>query len=212
MRKMILAFIILLLTTTASLSAYAQSSDKKEVEKPKTTVDVWLQAIPGVPQTENPPIIVMEESTDNVEAKETPAQIETRILDLERRLIEAFGNRDSAVLKQLLADDFMPAGANLTESQSEKNRFIEWTVKNSELKTYAAEKIKVRVYSATAAIVTTYYKQKKVIAGVSADVDFTATDVWVKRKKRWQAVSHHVTELPKIAPTVSRPTQAKQSP
>ena len=213
MRKIILVFIALLLTTAASNSAQAQGADKKEAEKSKTTIDAWRQALPASEQPENPPLIVMDESIDNVEAKETAAQIETRILDLERKLMEAFSLRDSAALKQLLADDFMPAGADLTELQSEKTRFIEWALKNSELKTLEVEKVKVRVHSATAAVVTTYYKQQKVVNGVPAGVDFTATDVWLKRRKQWQAVSRHITELPKkIAPTVSRPPQARQSP
>ncbi len=207
MRKIIIAVVMLLLTASASIDSYAQDADKK----PQTTIDAWRQALPGS-VSNDPPVVVMEESTNNVEAKETAAQIETRILDLELRLMQAFNKRDSIALRELLADDFVPAGADFTESQTEKNRFIEWMLKNSESKTYVAEKTKVRVYSTTTAVVTTYYKQPKVVAGVPATVDFTATDVWLKRKKQWQAVSHHVTELPKTASSVSRPGQAKQNP
>jgi ketosteroid isomerase-like protein len=214
MQKMILVITTFLLITAANISAYAQTPEKKEPEKKEaTTADAWRQALPTNEQTyDSPAPVVMEESTDNVEVRETAAQIETRILDLERRLMEAFKKRDSATLKQLLADDFVPAGANITESQSDKTRFIEWALKNSELKSYAAEKTKVRVYPSSLAIVTTYYKQQTVIGGVPTEVDFTATDVWVKRKKQWQAVSHHVSQLPKTVTTVSRPAEAKKTP
>jgi hypothetical protein len=214
MQKMILVIIAVLLITAANISVYTQNTDKKETEKKETTTaDAWRQALPANEQTyDTPAPVVMEESRDNVEARETAAQIETRILDLERRLMEAFKQRDSVALKQLLADDFMPAGANITESQSDKTRFIEWTLKNPELKSYAVEKTKVRVYPSSLAVVTTYYKQQTVVAGVPSEVDFIATDVWVKRKKQWQAVSHHVSQLPKTVTTVSRPAKAKQTP
>jgi len=206
MRKIIIAVGLLLLTASASIDSYAQDADKK----PQTTIDAWRQALPGGVSSD-PPTVVMDESTNNVEVKETAAQIESRIFDLERRLMDAFNKRDSIALNQLLADDFVPAGADLTESQAEKNRFIEATLKNTDTKTYVPEKTKVRVYSTTTAVVTTYYKQQKVVGGApAATVDFTATDVWLKRKKQWQAVSHHVTELPKTASPVSRPAQAKQ--
>ncbi len=214
MQKMISVVATLLLITSAAISVQAQNTEKKETEKKETTTaDAWRQALPANEQTYDTPVpVVMEESRDNVEARETAAQIETRILDLERRLMEAFKQRDSVALKQLLADDFMPAGANITESQSDKTRFIEWVLKNSELKSYAVDKTKVRVYPASLAVVTTYYKQKTVIDGVPTDVDFIATDVWVKRNKQWQIVSHHVSQLPKTVTTVSRPAKAKQTP
>jgi hypothetical protein len=90
----------------------------------------------------------------------------------------------------------MPAGENITASQSDKTRFIDWTLKNLELKSYVVEKTTVRVYRTTA-VVTTHYKRQAIVAGSPSDGDFIATDVWVKRGKLWQAVSNHVSPLPK---------------
>jgi len=214
MQKMILVITTLLLITSASISAFAQNPEKKETEKKEgTTADAWRKALPASEQTsDTAPEVIMEESRNNIEAKETAAQIETRILDLQQRLIEAVKGRDWVALKQLLADDFMPAGANIPESQSDKTHFIDWATKNSEIKSYAVEKTKVRVYPSSLAVVTTYFKQKTVVDGVSSDADFIATDVWVKRRKQWQAVSHHVSQLPKTVTTVSRPAEAKKTP
>ncbi len=196
MQKMILAVTTLLLITLASISAYAQNTDKKETEK-TTTVDAWRQALPQAEQTsDTPPVVVMEESRDNVEAKETATQVEKRILDLELRLMEALKQRDSVALKYLLADSFMPAGLNITESQSDKTSFIEWAVKKLELKSYTVEKTTVRVYPTTA-VVTVRYKRQATIAGSPSNGDFITTDVWVKRGKLWQAVSHHISQLSK---------------
>jgi len=214
MQKIISIVTTLLLITSASICAFAQSTDKKEDEKKSaTTVDAWRKALPANEQTsDTPPVVVMEESRNNVEVRETAEQIESRVLDLQQKFMEAFKGRDWVALKQLLADDFMPTGINIPESQADKTRFIDWATKNSEIKSYAIEKNKVRVYPAATAIVTTYYKQKTVVDGVSADADFVATNVWVKRQKQWQAVSHHVSQLPKTVTTVSRPTEAKQNP
>lgn len=199
MRKMILVIMpALLLIALAGASASAQGTEKKETEK-TTTLDAWRQALPDGDQSPNiPPRVAMGDSKDNVEAEETPAQIEKRILDLERRLMEALKLRDAATLQRLLADDFILAGMNLTgtASQPDKTRYIEWALKNLELKSYNLEKTTVRVYASTA-IVTFNFKRQASVAGSPADGDFMVTDVWVKRGKRWQAAAHHISPLPK---------------
>lgn len=206
MRKMISAAIpALLLLTLANATVSAQGTQKKETEK-TTTLDAWRQALPDGDQSANtPPTVAMGDSKDNVETEETPAQIEKRILDLERRLMEALKMRDSATLKRFLADDFILAGMNINGSgggggaaaqSSDKSRYIEWALKNLELKSYNLEKTTLRVYPSTA-IVTFNYKRQASVAGAPADGDFIVTDVWVKRGKRWQAVSHHISPSPK---------------
>lgn len=189
---------IALILLTAGVAARAQNTDKKETEKTQTTtVDAWRDA---VPLNEQPPVtappVVIEESKDNVEGEEQAEQTKKRILDLERRLMEALKGRDSVSLNHLLADDFMSAGVNVSGSQPDKAGFIDWALKNSELKSYALKKIIVRVYENTA-IATSQYKRQAMIAGAPSEGNFIVTDVWVKRGKLWQAVSHHISQLPK---------------
>lgn len=180
-------------------SAAAQTTDKKEPEKPATTtVDAWRQAIPEAERiTDTPATVYMEESKDAVETRETPQQIEKRILDLESRLTEAFKKSDSAALKYLLAAEFAATGT--AETQPDKNRFIEWALKNPELKSYTVEKTDVRVFPSTA-VVTIYYKQRAAasVGKAPAENDFVATNVWVRRGKIWQAVSRHVSPRAKL--------------
>jgi hypothetical protein len=195
MQKMILIIATLFLITSASIDAHAQNTEKKEPEK-ITAVDAWRQALPESEQTSNTPVVVMDESTNRVEVRETPEQVEERILALEQKLMEALKGRDSVALKYLLADDFIPAGVNITAAQPDKARFIEWSLKNLEIKSYTVEKTTVRVYQSTA-VVTVQYKRQAAVAGVPSDGNFIATDVWVRRGKQWQAVSHHVSPLPK---------------
>lgn len=198
MRKIILSAAVLCLTSLAAVGARAQETAKKDDEKSKTTtVDAWRDALPAGEQAPSvmPPLDSDKPKTKG-ESEETTAQIEKRILGLEQRLMEAVKTRDAAALNRLLADDFVTAGINLTGAQPEKARYIEWALKNLELKSYILEKPTVRAYP-SAAVVTFNYKRQATVAGAPADGDFTVTDVWVKTGNRWQAVSHHISQTPK---------------
>jgi ketosteroid isomerase-like protein len=187
----------LLLIALLSIGARAQDAEKKETEK--TTIDAWRQSVSEGDQSASmPPTVAMKESKDNVEGEETPAQTEKRILDLERRLLEALKLRDSSTLRRFFADDFILAGMNPAgnAAQTDKIRYIEWALKNPELKSYSLEKPMVRVYPSTA-IVTFNYKRQATINGSPADGDFIVTDVWVRRGKQWRAASRHISPLPK---------------
>lgn len=196
---MILALSATVLIAATNVAAIAQATDKKEAPK-TTTLDSWRQALPENEQLSDTPLgVVVAESKDNVESAETAAQIEKRILDLEQRLTEAVKSRDSVALGHLIADDFTSVGtSNPSALQSDKSRFIEWTLKNFELKSNAVEKITAQVYRTTTALVTVQYKQQAVASGAPSDGSFVATDVWVRRGKLWQIVSRHVSPLPKL--------------
>ncbi len=194
MQKIILTVSLLAFATVVNTGVFAQTAEKQ----PVSAADAWRQALPPETQQvqDSPSAVVTGESRDNVEAEETPKQIEQRILKLEQRLMEATKQRDPVALKHLLADDFMPAGANIAGSLTDKTRYINWALKDLQLKSYVFDKAAVRVYKTTA-VTTVYYKQQATVAGQPTDGDFIATNVWVKRGKLWQAVSHHVSQLPK---------------
>jgi len=192
MRKTIWVMTSLLVITIANLGTYAQ--DKPEKPPQTSTVDAWRQAMPA---TEQPPIApTLADETNVEEVTETPAAIEKRVLELEKKMMEAVKERDSATLKSLLADDFLLAGINIAGAKSDKTRYIDWAVKNLEIKTYSLDKSTVRVFSTTA-IVTYNYKRQASIGGMPADGDFVVTDVWVKRANQWMAVAHHISSVPK---------------
>jgi hypothetical protein len=197
MQKTILATAAIILIGLTGTGAHAQATGKKDDEKNKTTtVDAWRTAIPESENVNASPVVVMEESRDNVEGAEDAAQTEKRILDLEQRLMEALKLRDSVALKGLLADDFVFAGVNIPGTQPDKTRFIDWAQKKLEIKSYEVQKTTVRLYLRTA-VVTTIYKRQANIAGAPTNGDFVVTDVWVKRGKLWQAASHHISPLEK---------------
>jgi ketosteroid isomerase-like protein len=186
---------LLLLAGLANLTVYSQDKDKPE--KPTTTtVDAWRTALPvnetpaGSTQSQVP-----AEPSESKTA-ESAAEIEKTILDLEKTMLEALRNRDAAALQTLLANDFLLSGINIGGTQTDKTRFINWVVKQFELKTFAVEKTALRV-SASTAIVSYNYKRQASINGTAADGDFVVTDVWVKRGREWLLIAHHISPLPK---------------
>ena len=193
MKKILIVMGALTLLTAADTAAPAQ--DKKEAQKPPTsTIDAWRTAMPTAEQPALNPTPVTAEEPDT--GTESAAEIEKKILELEKRMIEALKQRDSVTLKSLLADDFMLAGLDIAGVKSDKIRFIDWAVKSLELKTYNLGKMTVRVFPA-AAVVTYNYKRQASIGGVPSDGDYVATDVWIKRGNQWLAVSHHISQSPK---------------
>jgi Domain of unknown function (DUF4440) len=196
MRKTIRLMIMLLLVTLANLAAYAQQDkEKKEAEKPQTTTaDAWRNALPVTEQPSPNPTVANQ--SNQSETVETAAEIESKVLDLEKKMMVAVKGRDSATLKSLLADDFLLAGMNIPGAKSDKIRFINWAVKSLELKAYSLGKTTVRIFPETA-IVSYNYTRQASIAGVPSDGDFVVTDVWVKRGDQWLAVSQHISPVPK---------------
>lgn len=191
MRKQFELITMSVLIALASFSVGAQTPDKKAEEKPKgSQIDAWHEALPHT-QANAMPDVYMAESTENVEVAETPAQIEKRILEMEGRLLEALKARDSATLQLLIADELLLGGLNLPGKQTDKERYIDWVKNKYELKSYTIEDPVLRVFPRTV-LVTYKIKRQATVGGAPADGDFTVTDVWVLRSKRWQAVSHHI--------------------
>lgn len=188
MRKFLFLFAALLIAFSSNTVSFAQETGKKEDEKPKTTttLDAWREALPQneLPAYQPPPA---ERSRNNGEIEESSEQVGNRVFALEQTLLESLKQRDSAALDQLLIDDFMLSGINLEGAQPDKSRYINWSLKNADLKSYTVEKTSIRAYP-TIAIITVQYKN----AAATADGNIIATDVWVKNGKQWQLLSRHL--------------------
>ncbi len=197
MKKLILAITAFVLITSVNIVTHAQTTKKKPVETPQTTtLDAWRQALPGVEITETSSENAIPQPEDNFENKESAVDIEARIIDTEQKLLKAIKQRDAGTLNYLLADDFVLNGINIAGPQTDKSRFINWTSKDLEVKSYKIDKLNVTVYDTTA-IARVKYKRQATTDGLPSDGDFTVTNVWVKRGDLWQLVSHHISELPK---------------
>ena len=194
MKKIILLSIAFIFLTIAGDTVHAQVTEKKEEEKKPTTttVDAWREAVPSSEQ----PAVITIPVNDVSEISETSRKIEERITDLETKLAESLKTSNSGMLRQLLADDFVPVGRIIADGQTGKNGFIDWVLKNSEHKMFTVEKMSVRVYGTNTAIASVEYKKVSNDGAATGEV-FVATDVWIKRANLWQLVSHHITLLPK---------------
>ena len=198
MKKLALTGAAFALLAFANFNAAAQTTDNGQPEKQeKTTIDAWRGAMP---QAEQPSDSTMEnpDKTDLVE--ETANDIQNKIIGLEQNLLAAHQQRDAAAFKEILADDFVPAGMNTTDARADKNRYTAQMFKNSELQDYGIEKVAVRVYGKTALATVNYKKQTAAgasAASAAAAGNLIATDVWVKNGLRWQLVSHHISSAPK---------------
>ena len=190
MKKIIFSITAFVFLAMASFSAFAQKTETKPTEKNEiTTLDSWRQALPDKEE----PYYKPPAEKDSEVIEETAIDVQKKIINLEQSLIKAHQQGDAAAFKNLLADDFMPAGINLSGAKPDKTRYIAWTLKNSELKPYVIEKIKVRVYGTTA-LATVDYKKPPATADAPAVVTLTATDVWVKSGMQWQLVSHQTSQ------------------
>ena len=178
---------VVIFSIMTSFSTFAQDTDTKKTES--TTLDVWREALPGKEE----PYYKPPTEKENSDIEETAVDVEKKITELEQNLVNAHRQSDAEAFKFLLADDFMPAGVNLGGAKPNKNRYITWALKNSDIKPFVVEKITVRVYGTTA-LATVDYKKPATAADAPAAIVLTATDVWVKKGMQWQLVSHQTSQ------------------
>ncbi len=185
-----LAFIFLVTTVNAQQPAPKQEPETKPTGN---TVDAWRTAMPESEKTSP----VDDEVVPASDVEESSEQIEKRLDLLERKLADAIKGRDAVTLKRIIADDFTLTGAQPAATLTDKIRYIESALRDDNLTAYNFEKLKVRVYGATA-IVNAIYKPQPSVAGKETGVDVLITDVWVRQGKRWRVVTRHSSSTAKM--------------
>lgn len=116
------------------------------------------------------------------------------ILDLEEQLRQAEMHVDRGALDAFFADEIMvtaPVGIVVDKlacaSEFERAAKVK-------IETYDKEDINVRVFGDTA--VTSYRLHAKAeYEGTQIDHSFRITNVWLKRKGRWQVVARHTAMI-----------------
>jgi uncharacterized protein (TIGR02246 family) len=122
------------------------------------------------------------------------SQAESEIRQLEKRRIQAMLKADAEELNQVLADDL-----TYTHSSGQvdsKSQLIE-SLKSGERKYQVIEPrdLKVRLYG-EAAVVTGRAKLKTVSKGQESRFQVQFTDVYARKKGRWQMVAWQSSRLP----------------
>ena len=113
--------------------------------------------------------------------------VEKVITDLEYKWADAIVKKDTAILRELIADDFFGtswSGETYTKATA---------IKDIESGTFIAESldvegVNVRVFGDTA-VVTLSQTEKSQYNKNDGSGSYSYSDVWVKRGGRWQAVS-----------------------
>ena len=118
-----------------------------------------------------------------------PAQI---LVELEKQWCEAYKNRDSAALDNILADDFI-----FTDEDGrtyDKARYIEAVTQIIKVESYSLNDLTTRA-SASSGVVAGRWSGKLTIDGKDGSGSFRFTDTFVKRQGRWQALASQDTRM-----------------
>lgn len=119
---------------------------------------------------------------------------EEELLKLEEAFAEAIVKNDLESIGRLIADDWIIIDPN--GEIIDRTRFFE-VIKSGALThdTMESEDFRVRVYG-DSAVVTAITSAKGKFMGQEFSTHERATDVFVKRDRRWQCVLTHLTRFP----------------
>jgi hypothetical protein len=112
---------------------------------------------------------------------------------LDKEISVATWTADPVWFQENLAEDYVlisPAGA----MKSKREVIRELAIPGMKMEPYEPLDVQVRMYSDTA-VVTGRMQQRFTLGGIRYANDLRYTDVWVKRKGRWQLASAHISSI-----------------
>ena len=121
--------------------------------------------------------------------------MEQLFLDLESRWMTAWKNKDEAVARSLMADEFTLTSSLSTGDLVDKEDWIEKALNHYHCRDFTFKKVKTRVYDRTA-VLNIWYHQDATANGKDWSGDFLITDIWVQKKDDWLVVARHASWLP----------------
>ncbi|HZS04453.1 MAG TPA: nuclear transport factor 2 family protein [Blastocatellia bacterium] len=139
-------------------------------------------------------LVIGQVSAQKKDAKsDGSSRVERELKQLEREWDDAIVQKDLAALKRILSDDFVfideAGGIN-------RKADIIAAIESPDLaiEPFETEDVVVRVYGDTA-ILTGHFRQKGKYKGRSFAAHYRYTDVYVRQKEGWKAVSAHASLL-----------------
>ena len=128
----------------------------------------------------------MTDSTDNTAEA---------ILQIERDIMAAIKNKDTASLAPMLADDFIYR--THFGAESDKEGFLESIASMPlEILSLHGDELKVNLYGETAVLTGVQRAEARVPEGQTEDSAVAFTDVFARRDGRWLMVLAYGVELP----------------
>jgi ketosteroid isomerase-like protein len=119
---------------------------------------------------------------------------------LERRLMEAVRARDLEFLERHLGEEFTLTTGRLGAEVRDRREWLDITLGRYVIDSFEFSEVEVHSYGHVA-VVRSRYRQSGRLDERDRSTHYLMTDVWVRRKGRWQLVTRHATPL--IDPEVS---------
>jgi ketosteroid isomerase-like protein len=116
------------------------------------------------------------------------------VIKVLREWLGALARNDLAAVERIVADDYVITAAEGVVLNKEQD-LAPLRSGTTKFDSASAEDVNVRVFGSTA-IVTGIAAFSVRVRGKTLDLRERFTDVYVKRKGRWQPVSSHTTPLP----------------
>ena len=124
------------------------------------------------------------------------APVDSELVTLERQWNEAFKNRNEAVLKRILAPDFVftdDEGHSFTKAE-----YIDAVIRLVKVGPYQLSDMAVRVQGTTG-VVTGLWTGSFSIDGADASGALRFTDTFIKAAGTWRVLASHESRVPKKA-------------
>jgi ketosteroid isomerase-like protein len=127
-------------------------------------------------------------------ADSSPGADEQQLKKIEQNWADAYVKRDSAVVQRIVADDFAFIGPD--GNMVNKAEYVKSISGDTVFTVFKLDDLKVRVYG-DAAVVNGLATITAKTKGEDESGKYSFTDVFVKQKGEWKAVSGHVTPVAK---------------
>jgi ketosteroid isomerase-like protein len=131
-------------------------------------------------------------STENVAVDKK--QSELALTRLERRFMKATRERDAEFLERHLGEEFTLTTGRPGAEVRVRSEWLEITRESYVIDSFDFEELDVRVYGHVA-VVSSRYRQVAHMGELDRNGRYVMTDVWIRRKGRWQLVCRHATAL-----------------
>jgi hypothetical protein len=115
--------------------------------------------------------------------------VEHELVGLSHELVRAVQDHDREKLDELLGPEFSLQGA---AGELDRAAFLEAASGPYEIDEFAYDEIDPEVYGNTAVLVSRY-RQRARLKERDLSHELRVTDVWVRRRARWQIVRRHAT-------------------
>jgi Domain of unknown function (DUF4440) len=121
-------------------------------------------------------------------------QSERALRQLEQRMMKAVAERDLSWLERHLGEEFALTTGRPGAEIRTRAEWLAVTRDRYVIESFEFTTIDVRTYGHVA-VVGVRYRQTGSLDGQDRSSEYLLTDVWIRRKGRWQLVSRHSTAL-----------------